>query len=325
MSTRIKKSLFPEMLNQQQKEILTGLLLGDAYLNRNFASQANTHLTIGRSFKDHNFNLWLSEIFYNMLTPKSITDRYQFDKRTNKFYHKSDFRTKTCYVLNEYHSLWYINGKKHIPQNLILSPLTIAIWLCDDGSVIARENGRLNIKFATNGFSEEETIFLSNLLSNRYQESFIAQKTNKKDQYVISAADAATRTLLKEKDSFFPASMLRKTIWRESEIKFFDNSPVQFTSYTKLRKERLIPFINEVILNNTFTIPQICNKLNWYRIIPTRKKQIPSFIKLNYLKKLIDLNLIKYLGLDIDNKTKIWSKNESNIDKLLIIRESGKF
>lgn len=209
---RIKKSLFPKELTDQQDQVLTGLLLGDAYLSRQTSKQSNTHLAITRTASDKNYNIWLSEIFFNMLTPKSISDRSVYDKRTNKTYYHSDFRTKTCVVLNNYQNLWYPNGVKHVPTDIKLTPLSIAIWFCDDGCVLQRPYNKLATRFATNSYTLKEVEILVDLLNQTYNVSFHPSKA-KNDQYVIDGADVCTRAIISDIQNLIPESMKRKIKW----------------------------------------------------------------------------------------------------------------
>ena len=68
------------------------------------------------------------------LTPK-ITNRLP-DKRTGKIYSRISFNTYSLPCFNEFYNLFYSEGKKVVPVNILelLSPLSVAYWLCDDGS-----------------------------------------------------------------------------------------------------------------------------------------------------------------------------------------------
>jgi hypothetical protein len=212
MTTRIKKSLYPEILTTNQEQILTGLLLGDAYLRRDVKRNANTFLSITRTLSDKYYNLWLSEQFSNMLTPKSMSESSIFDKRTKEIYHRSIFRTKSCVVLNDYHSAWYSSGNKCVPHNLFLTPTTIAIWFCDDGCVIKRPYNKLSIRFATNGYQKHDVELLASLLTTRYNSNFHLSKAEN-NQYVIDGADACVRSLTNDISKVFPQGMERKIKW----------------------------------------------------------------------------------------------------------------
>lgn len=52
---------------------------------------------------------------------------------------------------------WYPNGKKHVPEDLVLTPLTVAHWFCGDGTSSYRpNNGGIIVSFATDCFTFDE-------------------------------------------------------------------------------------------------------------------------------------------------------------------------
>lgn len=193
-------------LTKLQNELLVGSLLGDANLHRNATSKF-AHLKIERSSKDLEYL------------------KYQFDilkplcKSGCKEYVRQDGSGSSCYfitrsykILDELYREWYPNGKKIVPSNIELTPLIIAIWLCDDGciSLHHKKQRLLRTVFATNGFTKKDTQRLANQLSNRYDESFFVSATAITGQYVIIGSDAATRAMLKDIDKVMPRSMDRK-------------------------------------------------------------------------------------------------------------------
>lgn len=63
------------------------------------------------------------------------------------------------------HDLFYVNGVKIVPANLGLffTPLTLAIWISDDGGWTD-----YGVKISTNSFSETEVQFLIDLLKKKF-------------------------------------------------------------------------------------------------------------------------------------------------------------
>jgi hypothetical protein len=61
-----------------------------------------------------------------------------------------------------YYNLFYENCKKIIRPEIVnyLSPLALSVWFCDDGSI----NKKVNMRFATDGFSKEENEILQEAL-----------------------------------------------------------------------------------------------------------------------------------------------------------------
>ena len=67
-----------------------------------------------------------------------------------------------CYrEIKDLRARWYPNGIKHVPANVVLTPLGLAYWFCGDGT--ADKRGVLS--FCTNCFAEHDVIALSGKLS----------------------------------------------------------------------------------------------------------------------------------------------------------------
>ena len=78
--------------------------------------------------------------------------------------------------------LWYPKGVKIVPIEIrdYLSPLALAVWFMDGGS-LQSPGAKLN----TAGFTHAECIFLSNLLMELYGLKVSVNKVGKKDQYYL--------------------------------------------------------------------------------------------------------------------------------------------
>ena len=61
--------------------------------------------------------------------------------------------------------IWYPNGKKVVPYNLKLTPVTVRQWYIGDGCLEKNRNSRPRIKLATQSFSELENMYLKKILS----------------------------------------------------------------------------------------------------------------------------------------------------------------
>ena len=92
------------------------------------------------------------------------------------------FSTWTYSSLNWIHELWYINGKKVVPNNIneYLTPLSLAIWIMDDGSKVNNA-----IKLSTNSFSYSECLFLTKVLYDNFDLKSSVQSAGTNNQYII--------------------------------------------------------------------------------------------------------------------------------------------
>jgi LAGLIDADG DNA endonuclease family len=226
-------------LTQEQKSILTGLMLGDGCL---FLGKSNNNplLVIGRAEKDIEYLRYHHGIFLNLCSKEGIIQSNKDDKKNNKLYKGYKFRTRALPELLEFYKLWYPDGMKKVPTDLKLDPISIATWICDDGFIsrkIDRKGGfcpsAFHLKISTNGFTKSEVGRLADLLSHRYEEKFsiyhdsLSWYKRKNPAYIedpdrnwfIKTYTSGVRKLFEEVENVFPLGMDRKlNIWKEHSI-----------------------------------------------------------------------------------------------------------
>ena len=80
--------------------------------------------------------MYLYSIFYNLTGSGPKVYIRKPDLRINQIYSSIAFKTYSLPCLNYYYELFYLNGIKIIPKNIaeLLTPRSLAIWICDDGS-----------------------------------------------------------------------------------------------------------------------------------------------------------------------------------------------
>ncbi len=208
-----------EALTKEQHEILIGGLLGDFCLFQQ-KSAINPLLVVGRSSKDLDYLKYEFEIFKEYCK-QGITHHTKTIKGYDKIYQIARFRTRSLPIFLPYKEKWYPNGKKIIPRDIELTPLTLAIWFCDDGCLTFKTNrsgGKdeaMILKFASHGFSEDDNIFLVSLLEKETNEKFYTYKY--KNGTYIKGYTAAAKAFIKLTEAVLPNSMSRKYIWRRSD------------------------------------------------------------------------------------------------------------
>lgn len=206
------------MFTKQQKEILDGLMLGDGHLSQK-SKNGNAHLSITRNIKDKNYLLYHHKIFNTFCSSvKSITERQRKSHKNENIYSIIELRTEQNSFFGEQHKRWYINKIKTIPNDLILTPTTIATWLADDGCIrFYKRYGKtyynlLEVKIATNGFKKEEVVFLKKKLEEIYEFPFYLAKDHKtKEQYCIKLTKSSdVYNFLLSLEGSYPEGMERK-------------------------------------------------------------------------------------------------------------------
>ncbi len=165
-------------LTPEAQSVITGALLGDAYLYKNGTLQ------VEHCLEQAEYVLWKYEKLKSIAgkIPK-IIERY--DSRTDKIYRSTRFYTKA--VLKDFRSSFYQERKKVIPANLydLLDPLALAVWFMDDGSRGARTPK--GVVFNTSCFSDEEQIFLKSVLDEKFGLKISVHKVGKGFQLYVKA------------------------------------------------------------------------------------------------------------------------------------------
>lgn len=277
-------------LTDLQSQALTGLMLGDGHLALGHSS-VNARLIVGRATKDRKYLEYESSIFSNFLAARcknAVIYNSSIDKRDGKLREGYVFSTVNSPSLTEVYNIWYPEGTKIVPNNLVLTAIIIAHWFADDGSI--RYNKlpyRFVIEFSTHGFTQDAVIFLADLLSNRYNEKFLVRPKNKngKIYYIIKAYDSACRAMISDIDTYF--KMDRKRLWDKEESRFYQNQPERQRSMVDDFNNRK-NILNSIIENKEeITIIDLATKLGYSNKSGIDYKSINKL-----LKPYLDSNLI---------------------------------
>lgn len=305
---KIEKKISPSSLNKIQEEVLNGSMLGDGCLFKHPSSKW-PYLSIRRNINDIEYLKYEFELFQDFcnIPPKTYDI---FDKRTQKIYHGCKFQTRPSEAFMPYYQQWY-EEKKIFPPNLELSPLTCAIWFCDDGCVIVDKRiNRLKLKLATHCFTYQENCTIASVLKNMFNAHF-AIAHDRGSHYIISA-DAGARKFIEFIKLHIPTSMGRKITWGEVHL-------TRSKSYAQL-KNRDAMDLNEkeqqiLILLKTWRSPKIIAKeMGWES---PHQHHTPSGIFL-YLKRFIKYQWVEKRGTPYSYKTPIQYKLTSEGEGILL-------
>jgi hypothetical protein len=131
-------------LSNIEKQVLEGLVLSDGCLSE--ASRISSRLSFGFKFKE------TVDDICKALPSMKFSQPWQ--SQSSKCWHsKSSFYSD---LLNE-NKRWYVNGKKIVPKDIIISPISCYWWFIGDGY---NTNG--NVYLCTDCFSKKEVFFLVN-------------------------------------------------------------------------------------------------------------------------------------------------------------------
>lgn len=131
-------------LSQIQNEMLDGLLLGDGGLQ----CRSRFSARYGHSDKHEEYLLYLKKLMPFKCNILSATSRKKY----------TFFRLTTLDYIELKHEFdrWYINGEKHVPEDVHITPESIYHWYTGDGTYSARGYFYL----AANGFTKNECEYL---------------------------------------------------------------------------------------------------------------------------------------------------------------------
>jgi len=143
------------VLGDKGTEIILGSLLGDGCIPKRTGRAKSFTLSWEHSLKQEEYAIWKAEkskIEYN------IYKRSRLDKRTNKTYHSITVYS-TGIDFKEFRNLIYPLGIKIAPKKVLdmLTPLSIAVWFCDDGSMYYNGNN-CHLSLGINYFKNKKEI-----------------------------------------------------------------------------------------------------------------------------------------------------------------------
>jgi len=117
---------------QDIKDILVGILLGDAHIRRR-SPTCNSNLIFAQTAVKHKEYFYY---VYGFFKPFCIKDyspllNMNLNKKTNKVYSSLSFSTMQLPCFNIYHEMFYISKIKIVPHNIydLLTPKGLAFWI----------------------------------------------------------------------------------------------------------------------------------------------------------------------------------------------------
>ena len=154
-------------MNKTFRELLTGVLLGDAHIRRTGLDKA--YITFEQSKKKFDYITYLHK----------LTQEAGFDLEELKTYTRTDvrysnrineslyFRTNSLEELKPFADLFLNSeGKKIIPTDIAdyLSPRSLAFWIMDDGQQVKRGG----VTLCTDSFNSSEISILREALLDKF-------------------------------------------------------------------------------------------------------------------------------------------------------------
>lgn len=158
-------------------DILHGHLLGDGCVYK--PKKDKTYCRYSQSCVHKEYLEWIISTV-KIFNQPNIRYVSSYDKRTDKTYSRYAFATKTIPILNDLRSIWYPEGKKILPKDVIVNSNSLLRFYLDDGSYHPSGN-----YLATNDFSPSDVEILLDKIILYTNLNWTMHKTGKKDVYKI--------------------------------------------------------------------------------------------------------------------------------------------
>lgn len=169
-------------LTSTQQAILVGSLLGDGTLRRQ-NNRLNALFEVNHCYKQKAYVDWKWQHFQeHILSPPKA----RLGKGTRIAYR---FTTRSLPLFTSYHTRFYSKGKKYIPTDLRIEPLSLAVWFMDDGTRI-----RSAYYFNTQQFTLPEQQFLQGLLLKTFG---LNSALNRDKEYLRIRISTASSKIMK--------------------------------------------------------------------------------------------------------------------------------
>ncbi len=157
--------------NSLQQQVIVGALLGDSSLQKSPSERAI--LKFGHMYKQTE---WL-KLKTDSLAGISFSERLDKAYKQTKESHRA--WSKTSAYFGDLYKDWYPEHKKIVPRNIKLTPLTLATWYLDDGTLSGR---RLHLY--TLGFGLEDVRYLQKCLKEQQNVVARVRETTKRQSYL---------------------------------------------------------------------------------------------------------------------------------------------
>jgi len=197
------------------RSLVDGLLLGDASI------EAGYHTGRLRISQSGDRQKWVP-LLQTQLLELGVISRLRIKSGGEVIIHGKACLRKQSTVLTtlayqwflEQRQRWYPDGEKVVPQNVDLSPVSLAAWVCGDGNRVCQG---YRIEFCTDGFPPINVLWLAKELKDRF--GWLPTVTNRNRIQIGHQADRDTLVSLIR--SLVPDCFQYKLDLRESSLKLY--------------------------------------------------------------------------------------------------------
>lgn len=149
-------------MNELSKHILVGLILGDGSLTPKSKRRGESQLHLGYDDKNLSYLRWIH---------RQLKGIGVYPVKVKTGYHQHHFYSRPSRTLGTLREIFYPQGRKWVPRqikDLLVHPISLAIWYQDDGTLDARPRYHWNIRIATYCFPKRDCARLAEALRQNF-------------------------------------------------------------------------------------------------------------------------------------------------------------
>ena len=235
-----KVSLIHEFnkLSYLQESVLTGMMLGDGYFEK---MNSSASITFGHCKKHEEYLNFKLSLLSQLAGKKQIERISGFG---TKMVRGRTIRHPSIYLL---FNNWIVNNRKTVPINIKLSPITLAVWYMDDGSLAYHKSQENRANFAVCGFNENSVDNLVSALKIQHDIVAIKFKSGKYWRIRLNSSEAEKLFILIA--PYVPEIMQYKLPMRFRHKNIILNDK-QVTEYYKFMEEKEIINIEHIVITS---------------------------------------------------------------------------
>jgi len=146
-------------MTERQKQILTGMLLGDAHLERQHGA-LTARLKIEHCLAQSTYVIWKYREWRDWVrtAPRARVRRNRIGTTSTNI----GFNTLSHVEFEEFRQWFYRDRRKVVPEDLELTPLSMAVWFMDDGS--RKSSQCRGLLLNTQSFTQAEVQLLQSVI-----------------------------------------------------------------------------------------------------------------------------------------------------------------
>jgi len=175
------------VMSKMQREVFDGTMLGDGSISI-ARGRVNSGLKFSHSLKQRRWAEFKLGTFSSLGTNSDIVKIGKYDAIACRVNINEEFKNERI--------RWYPNDKKSIPNDLKLTPRTIAVWYMDDGGLTT--NKTQTPRFATNSFTLRDIEFLQEKFNELNISTYTVRDNNQYRLIVSAESESIIFNMIKE-------------------------------------------------------------------------------------------------------------------------------